>query len=166
VLLGALEKLLINCPRPNSNELLTQLKMLSTAADLREYVIATYSHHGLSCGHCDDVEQRLFVTLPPQLTQLTDILDDLGEKFGATADLQLTSSGMTLTLWVDTEHTHVAEKPAATWTSLKAWLINLLIASAGASMGHALYQLAPHAQAFANASSESANATPNDSGWW
>lgn len=92
------------------------------------FIHENYASEGLEVSGTDASAGCLWVALPAEVTNFSDILAHLTEHTGAVCDIELTETGATLTVWVSTEWPDAAPAavPRRSWGLLAAAVVGMV----------------------------------------
>lgn len=130
--------------------------MSSPADKTADFVKTHYSSIGLEVTNVNRLEHKISVWCPSEITELTELLQEVYDETGASADYNLTSEGAALTFWVPPHWEKQAEKP-------RPWL--WYIASALSVLAVAV-AAAPAMRSAANQTNEPAGENASENVWW
>ena len=79
------------------------------------FIQERYASEGLEVTGHDHAEGCVWVTLPPEVTNFSELLDELAAMTDASCDFKITETGAQLTVWVATAWPAVAPRPSGLW---------------------------------------------------
>ena len=107
--------------------------MSSTTETAAQFIRDHFACEGWEVSHVDTTDRKVYIAVPQTVTALTDALAEILDETGSIADLDLTSEGATITLWVPAIHERAndSEAPATTkwWHGLAVALAAVVAAS-------------------------------------
>lgn len=94
------------------------------------FIQERYASEGLEVTGHDSAEGCVWVALPAEVTNFSELLDELAAMTDASCDIKLTESGAQLTVWVATAWPAVAPSPTGMWWRTAASVALLAVATA------------------------------------